>query len=178
MSAETVRAEPNWPRDLYEALKAWKVGLVAHVPDAGHKRLIEMCDADNAMRVAPLATEEDGVALLAGGSLGGLRGALLMQSSGVGNCINMLGLPRICRLPLLMLITMRGEWGEFNPWQVSMGQATEETLKAVGVMVLRADRREDVAPTVEAAARLAFEGPAAVALLLGQRLIGSKSFAK
>lgn len=178
MSAETVSAEPSWPRDLYDALKAWKIGLVAHVPDAGHKRLIEMCDADNAMRVAPLATEEDGVALLAGGSLGGLRGALLMQSSGVGNCINMLGLPRICRLPLLMLITMRGEWGEFNPWQVSMGQATEETLKAVGVLVLRADRPEDVAATVEAAARLAFEGPAAVALLLGQRLIGSKSFAK
>ena len=101
-----------------------------------------------------------------------------MQSSGVGNCINMLGLPRICRLPLLMVITMRGEWGEFNPWQVSMGQATEETLKAVGVMVLRADKPEDVGPAIEAAARLAFEGPAAVALLLGQRLIGSKSFAK
>lgn len=178
MSGEPAGVEPGWPRDLYGALKAWKVGLVAHVPDAGHKRLIEMCDADNGMRVAPLATEEDGVALLAGGSLGGLRGALLMQSSGVGNCINMLGLPRICRLPLLMLITMRGEWGEFNPWQVSMGQATEETLKAVGVLVLRADAPEDVGPTVEAAARLAFEGPAAVALLLGQRLIGSKSFAK
>ena len=170
--------EAGWPRELYDALKAWKVGLVAHVPDAGHKRLIEMCDADNEVRVAPLATEEDGIALLAGGSLGGLRGALLMQSSGVGNCINMLGLPRICRLPLLRVITMRGEWGEFNPWQVSMGQATEETLKAVGVMVLRADRPEDVGPAIEAAARLAFEGPAAVALLLGQRLIGSKSFAK
>lgn len=170
--------EAGWPRELYDALKVWKVGLVAHVPDAGHKRLIEMCDADNEVRVAPLATEEDGIALLAGGSLGGLRGALLMQSSGVGNCINMLGLPRICRLPLLMVITMRGEWGEFNPWQVSMGQATEETLKAVGVMVLRADKPEDVGPAIEAAARLAFEGPAAVALLLGQRLIGSKSFAK
>jgi sulfopyruvate decarboxylase TPP-binding subunit len=115
---------------------------------------------------------------LAGGSLGGLRGVLLMQSSGVGNCINMLGLPRICRLPLLMVITMRGEWGEFNPWQVSMGQAAAETMKAVGVIVQRADKPEDVGPSIEAAARLAFEGPNAVALLLGQRLIGSKSFAK
>ncbi len=169
---------PGWPDDLFAALKRWNVGLVAHVPDAGHQRLIELCEADNGMRVAPLATEEDGVALLAGGSLGGLRGALLMQSSGVGNCINMLGLPRICRLPLLMLVTMRGEWGEFNPWQVSMGQAAEETMKAVGVIVQRADRAEDVAPAVDAAARLAFEGPNAVALLLGQRLIGAKSFAK
>jgi sulfopyruvate decarboxylase alpha subunit len=171
-------SEPVWPSDIFAALKRWNIGLVAHVPDAGHKRLIEMCAADNAMQVAPLATEEDGIALLAGGALGGKRGALLMQSSGVGNCINMLGLPRICRLPLLMLITMRGEWGEFNPWQVSMGQASEETLKAVGVIVQRADRPEDVAAAVESAARLAFEGPNAVALLLGQRLIGSKSFAK
>jgi sulfopyruvate decarboxylase alpha subunit len=171
-------SETAWPNDIFATLKRWNVGLVAHVPDAGHKRLIEMCAAENSMRVAPLATEEDGIALLAGGSLGGLRGTLLMQSSGVGNCINMLGLPRICRLPLLMLITMRGEWGEFNPWQVSMGQATEETLKAVGVIVQRVDKAEDVVAAVESAARLAFEGPNAVALLLSQRLIGSKSFAK
>lgn len=169
---------PLWPDDIFAALKRWNIGLVAHVPDAGHKRLIELCQNDNEMRVAPLATEEDGVALLAGGALGGMRGVLLMQSSGVGNCINMLGLPRICRLPLLMLVTMRGEWGEFNPWQVSMGQAAEETMKAVGVIVQRADKPEDVGPSIEAAARLAFEGPNAVALLLGQRLIGSKSFAK
>jgi len=171
-------SEANWPNEIFTALKRWNIGLMAHVPDAGHKRLIEMCQNDNQMRVAPLVTEEDGIALLAGGSLGGLRGVLLMQSSGVGNCINMLGLPRICRLPLLMIVTMRGEWGEFNPWQVSMGQAAEETMKAVGVIVQRADRPEDVGPSIEAAARLAFEGPNAVALLLGQRLIGSKSFAK
>lgn len=171
-------SEPVWPNDIFATLKRWNIGLMAHVPDAGHKRLIEMCQNDNQMHVAPLVTEEDGIALLAGGSLGGLRGVLLMQSSGVGNCINMLGLPRICRLPLLMVITMRGEWGEFNPWQVSMGQAAEETMKAVGVIVQRADKPEDVGPSIEAAARLAFEGPNAVALLLGQRLIGSKSFAK
>ncbi|MGE0153077.1 MAG: phosphonopyruvate decarboxylase [Reyranellaceae bacterium] len=170
--------QPAWPDDIFAALKRWNIGLVAHVPDAGHKRLLELCASDNAMRMAPLATEEDGVALLAGFALGGRRGALLMQSSGVGNCINMLGLPRICRLPLLMLVTMRGEWGEFNPWQVSMGQASEETMKAVGVIVQRVEQAEDVAAAVEAAARLAFEGPNAVALLLGQRLIGSKSFAK
>ena len=171
-------SEPDWPNEIFAAFKRWNIGLMAHVPDAGHKRLIEMCQNDNQMQVAPLVTEEDGIALLAGGSLGGLRGVLLMQSSGVGNCINMLGLPRVCRLPLLMVITMRGEWGEFNPWQVSMGQAAAETMKAVGVIVQRADKPEDVGPSIEAAARLAFEGPNAVALLLGQRLIGSKSFAK
>ncbi|MEO8558777.1 MAG: phosphonopyruvate decarboxylase, partial [Rhodospirillales bacterium] len=135
-------------------------------------------EQDQAITVAPLATEEDGVALLAGAWLGGQRGALLLQSSGVGNCINMLGLPAICRLPLLMLVTMRGEWGEFNPWQVTMGQAVQPTLEAMDVLVFRAERAADVGATVDAAARMAFEGPQAVAVLLAQQMIGAKSFTK
>jgi hypothetical protein len=71
-----------------------------------------------------LTTEEEGIALAAGAWLGGQRAVLLMQSSGVGNCINMLSLPVNCRMPFLTLVTMRGEWGEFNPWQVPMGTAT------------------------------------------------------
>mgnify|MGYP006187815617 CR=1 FL=1 len=106
------------------------------------------------------------------------RGVLLMQSSGVGNCINMLGLPRICRLPLLMLITMRGEWGEFNPWQVPMGSATQGVFETMGVRVQRADRPDDVEPVVRAALDLAFRGGTPVAVLLGQRLIGTKVFTK
>jgi sulfopyruvate decarboxylase TPP-binding subunit len=99
-----------------------------------------------------------------------------MQSSGVGNCINMLSLTAECRFPLLMLVTMRGEWGETNPWQVPMGQATGSALTGTGVIVHRADRAEDVAPTVAAAAELAFHASRAVAVLLGQRLIGAKRF--
>jgi sulfopyruvate decarboxylase alpha subunit len=171
-------ALPDWPNSLWDVLRRWDARLIAHVPDAGHKRLLELCQADRRMTVAPLATEEDGVALLAGAWLGGLRGALLVQSSGVGNCINMLALPRLCRLPLLMLVTMRGEWAEFNPWQVPMGQAVPDVLAAMGTLVLRADDAAEVGATVEAAARMAFEGPQAVAVLLGQKLIGAKSFAK
>jgi sulfopyruvate decarboxylase TPP-binding subunit len=94
------------------------------------------------MRAVVLTTEEEGVALLAGAWLGGQRGALLMQSSGVGNCINMLSLPKICRLPLLMIVTMRGEWGEFNPWQVPMGRATPAVLELSGVLCFRAETPE------------------------------------
>ena len=78
-----------------------------------------------------LTTEEEGIALAAGAWLGGQRSVLLMQSSGVGNCINMLSLSAICRFPLLMLVTMRGEWAEFNPWQVPMGRATQPALEAM-----------------------------------------------
>jgi sulfopyruvate decarboxylase TPP-binding subunit len=108
---------------------------------------------------------------------------LLMQSSGVGNCINMLSLPAIARFPLLMLVTMRvmlvtmrGEWAEFNPWQVPMGQGTQPALEAVGVRVVRADTAEDLIDTVESAAALAFDADQQIAVLIGQRLLGKKKW--
>jgi sulfopyruvate decarboxylase TPP-binding subunit len=99
-----------------------------------------------------------------------------MQSSGAGNCINMLSLPVQARCPLLMLVTMRGEWAEFNPWQVPMGQATEAALKAVGIMVFRAETGLDLVETVEQAATMAYEADQQVAVLIGQRLLGKKKW--
>jgi sulfopyruvate decarboxylase alpha subunit len=146
------------------------------VPDAGHSRLIGLCQADPAMRAVVLTTEEEGIALLAGAWLGGERGVLLMQSSGMGNCINMLALGQVGRFPLLALVTMRGDWGEQNPWQLPMGQSTPAVLKAAGVIVQRLDTPESAADTVRAAGAMAFEGQVPVAVLIGQRLIGAKSF--
>ncbi len=166
----------DWPAQIHRTLRDFDVTQVAYVPDAGHRRLIELCHADATMRAVSLSTEEEGIAMTSGAWLGGARGVLLMQSSGVGNCINMLSLARTCNFPLLMVITMRGEWGEFNPWQVPMGQAVEPCLKLFETVVLRADTAEDVQPTMEAGARLAFNGYNMVAVLLGQRLIGSKAF--
>jgi sulfopyruvate decarboxylase alpha subunit len=166
----------GWPEEIYGVLKAANVRQVGYVPDAGHKRLIEMCLADKQMRAVVLSTEEEGVGLAAGAWLGGVRSALLMQSSGVGNCINHLGTVRECRFPLLMLVTMRGQKGEFNPWQVSMGQATPTVLEAMGVVVQEANSAEEIAPTVDAAARLAFGSYQAVAVLISQAVIGFKSF--
>src|SRR5215468_2909015 len=107
-----------WGDEIYALFKAHRIALVAFVPDGGHKRLIELCQHDSDLTTITLTTEEEGIALAAGAFLGGKRAAVLMQSSGVGNCVNMLSLPRICTMPLLMLVTMRGEWGEFNPWQI------------------------------------------------------------
>jgi sulfopyruvate decarboxylase TPP-binding subunit len=101
---------------------------------------------------------------------------LLMQSSGVGNCINFLSLTQGGRFPLLMLISMRGEFGEGNPWQYPMGQAAQPVLEAMGVTCLRADAEHDVAATIDAALEMVFKGGRAVAVLLGQRLIGAKVF--
>jgi sulfopyruvate decarboxylase TPP-binding subunit len=98
---------PDWPEDIFRRLIEADVRQVAYVPDAGHARLIDLCHADERITAVPLTTEQEGVALLAGAWLGGRRGALLMQSSGVGNCVNLLSLTRTCRFPLLMLVTVR-----------------------------------------------------------------------
>ena len=102
------------------------------------------------MRAVPLTTEEEGVALLAGAWAGGMRGVPLMQSSGVGNCVNMLSLTQIFRFPFLTLVTMRGEWGEFNPWQVPMGSSTAGVFELSGIKVLRASSPDEVREVVEA----------------------------
>jgi sulfopyruvate decarboxylase alpha subunit len=172
------RVHEKWPDDVYEVLVGHRVRQVAYVPDAGHARLIKMCVENSDMKSVLLTTEEEGVALLAGAWLGGERGILLMQSSGVGNCINMLSLPRVCRMPLLMLVTMRGEWGEFNPWQVPMGQNTNSALTLFGAATFPVDDAERVRETVEAAARMTFEGPAITAVLISQRILGAKTFGK
>ena len=168
----------SWPDDIFRELQAARIRQVAYVPDAGHSRLIQRCHADPAMHTVSLTTEEEGVAMLAGAWLGGERGVLLLQSSGVGNCINMLALDQECRIPLLAIVTMRGEWGEFNPWQTPMGQATEPSLAAIGVRVHRAETAESIGETVRAAAMLAFDSYRAVAVLIGQRVIGTKRFEK
>ena len=131
----------TWQADVFAALKSANITQLGYVPDAGHAHLIEAAHADPDMHAVVLTTEEEGIALAAGAWLGGAARVLLMQSSGVGNCINMLSLPVNCRMPFLTLVTMRGEWGEFNPWQVPMGTATPTVLTATGVHVRRADRR-------------------------------------
>jgi sulfopyruvate decarboxylase alpha subunit len=171
-------APASWPDAVLEVLKDFDVRHVAYVPDAGHARLIERAHGEPTMTPVVLTTEEEGVALAAGAWLGGQRSVLLMQSSGVGNCVNMLSLIGLCRFPFLTLVTMRGEWGEFNPWQIPMGQTTPQALELMGVRTMRADRPDEAAETVRAAAVIAYEAESAVAVLLSQRLIGAKVFVK
>ena len=165
-----------WPESIHKELSAAGVRVVGYVPDAGHKRLIELCQADKSMRAVVLSTEEEGVGLAAGAWLGGQKSVLLMQSSGVGNIINVLGMVRECRFPLVTLVTMRGEEGEFNPWQVPMGQATRSVLEAMGTVVQVPREEESIPSTVNAALRLAYNSYASVAVLIPQRVIGIKSF--
>ncbi len=168
----------DWHHATHASLAALDITFVAHVPDAGHAALIRLCETDAAMRVVTLTTEQDGIGVLGGAWSGGGRGALLMQSSGVGNCINALALATTCRIPLLLVVSMRGEWGEFIPWQVPMGQATPAVLRAMDVRVFRVDDTREVAPTVRAAGDFAFNTRQVCAVLLSQKMLGAKRFSE
>jgi len=171
-------ATPHWSEQLFQTLKQQGVSQVSMVPDAGHSRLIKLCESDPDITLVRLTTEEEGVAMAVGSWLGGAKSVLLMQSSGVGNCINMLSMLNVCQVPLPMLVTMRGDWAEFNPWQVPMGRATPAVLEEMGVLVSRADHAEDVVPLAEGVIRIAFNTLRPTALLIGQRLLGAKTFGK
>jgi sulfopyruvate decarboxylase alpha subunit len=167
-----------WPDAIYAQFRRVGIRQVGYVPDAGHSRLIELCVKDPDIHDVVLTTEEEGIGLVAGAALGGQRAALLMQSSGVGNCINMFSLAKNCGFPCLVLVTMRGEFAEFNPWQVPMGAITEESLKLCGFLTYRIDAPEDVEDIVGAGCDMAFDGDLSVAILLSQRLIGRKVWTK
>ena len=173
-----VNTADGWGDGAFRALGAAGVRQIPYVPDSGLDRLIDLCAEDNEMRPVLLSSEQEGIGIAAGAWLGGERSALLMQSSGVGNCMNALSLVRTCRFPLLMSVTMRGEWGEFNPWQLPMGQNAEAHLKQCGVVTRRVEAAEHAGEAVAGAASLAFETLSATAVLIAQRVIGAKDFAK
>jgi sulfopyruvate decarboxylase alpha subunit len=168
----------HWPEAIYAQFQRVGIRQVGYVPDAGHSRLIELCVKDPDIHDVVLTTEEEGVGLVAGAALGGERAALLMQSSGVGNCINMFSLLRNCGFPCLVLVTMRGEFAEFNPWQVPMGSITEASLKLCGFLTYRVEEPRDAGDIVGAGCDMAFNGDLPVAILLSQRLIGRKEWTK
>jgi sulfopyruvate decarboxylase alpha subunit len=168
----------HWSADVYHELSHRDFAAVATVPSAALSPLLALCAEPYEPRLVTLTTEEEGIGLVTGLWAGGRRAMLAMQSSGVGNCVNALSLPAAMRAPCLMLVTMRGEWGEGNPWQVPMGQGTEPVLRAMGVLTYRAETAEDVAPTLAAAADLAWESRRTAAVLVSQRVTGAKGFGR
>jgi sulfopyruvate decarboxylase alpha subunit len=139
--------------------------------------LINSCEADNDINAVVMTTEEEGIGLSAGAWLGGDKAAVLMQSSGVGNTVNAIAsIVASCQFPLFMIVTMRGQFGESNPWQIPMGQAVAPILKSLGVHVFEVETDQEASEAIEAGLKMAFVSNAPVAILIGQKLIGAKSF--
>ncbi len=173
MSAKNNPAQ-RWEDDIFDCFKRHDINQVPYVPDAGHSHLIKRIHNDPSITPIVLTTEEEGVASSCGAWLGGHKSVLLMQSSGVGNCINMLSLTTNCNFPFVAIVSMRGEWDEFNQWQVPMSRATPGSFQLMGIEVQRCNSPDEVAPTVDAALYAAFASEQRIAILLSQRLIGRK----
>ncbi|CAM3931314.1 phosphonopyruvate decarboxylase [Bordetella tumulicola] len=169
-------ASPAWQEAIFKVFKQGGVRQIAYVPDAGHSHAIRSAVGDPDIEDIVLTTEEEGVALTCGAWLGGQRAVLLMQSSGVGNCVNMFSLLQAADFPFFTLVTMRGEYAEFNPWQGPMGKATQAALELMGIHVLRVSHPDEVEEIVSAGFDAAFEAGEKVAVLLSQNLIGRKKW--
>lgn len=165
---------PGWYAKAYAKLREQQIEFFCYVPDAGLDPFIRMAHADSAVRPIVLTTEEEGVGICVGAAMSGKRSVLMMQSSGVGNCINMLSLVTNCRVPFLMVVTMRGEFGESVQWQVPMGKIAGSCLELCGFTIYRAERPDEVAFLIDGAAKLAWRSDERAAVLLTQRLIGPK----
>ena len=174
MTASATREE--WSRLVFDKLTDAGVTLFPYVPDFGNDDLVKMAEEDNRTTAVLLSSEQEGVALCAGADLVGGRGVLLMQSSGVGNCPNMLSLIQGGRFPMMMIVTMRGDYGEQNPWQYPMGQAVIPVLEAMGIQCIRVEREDELAQAVDASLSAAFAAERGVALILTQKFLGAKAF--
>jgi sulfopyruvate decarboxylase alpha subunit len=166
----------GWQNQLYEALRRNGVTQFSYVPDAGHRVCIDRSIEDKDVHSVALTTEEEGVALACGAHLGGAKSVLLMQSSGLGNCVNFMSMVKNGRFPFLTILSMRGDFGEGNPWQMGMGQAARKVCEALDFIVLEVTKPEEVVPTIDAASNMVWKSGQAVAVLLSQRLIGAKAF--
>jgi sulfopyruvate decarboxylase TPP-binding subunit len=165
----------SWSRELFEIFLRRGIRYFGYVPDAGNRELMAHVQAHRDCRAVLLTTEEEGVAMCAGVDLVGQRAALVLQSSGVGNCGNLLSLARGARSPILMVVTMRGEYGEMNPWQYPAGQTVVAMLDAMGIISFRVGERDELEKATEAAIAGAFFSGQGAALILSQQFLGAKA---
>ncbi|MFQ5890345.1 MAG: thiamine pyrophosphate-binding protein [Gemmatimonadota bacterium] len=157
---------------IYRALKSCGVRIVSALPETWLVHLIRMAEEDPDVTLVRLAKEEEGVGISAGAHLAGVRSAMLMQNHGFLASINgIVSCSQLYRIPLLMLISHRGEFGERDPWQTEGGLATEPLLDALRIPYEYLEAPDHVAGRVERAQTLAYSGNRPVALLLRRSLM-------
>ena len=165
-----------WSDVVLECLKANKIQTLVHIPDTILTDLIRRAGEDEFFDVISPTREEEGVGIVCGAYLGGRNGALLMQNSGLGNAANILGSLTVpYQIPMLLLISQRGELGEFNTVQVGMGQALRPTLDGLDVPHFTMEREEEVENIMTGAIKLAFSTDRPVAVIVSPLLSGGKS---
>lgn len=167
----------DWGSAMAKALVTNGYEMVAYVPDEVTDRFLQLLHKEGSVTMVSATREEEALGILCGGFLGGKRGALVMQGSGLGNSINALcGLAIGYQIPFLMVISERGRLGEFNSVQVPLGRAAPKIFEALGIQAFWIDKPEDIDPIVDGATKLAFGGALPVAVVLSTALSGGKTW--
>jgi sulfopyruvate decarboxylase subunit alpha len=157
---------------VYEALKAADVRLVSVLPETWLVPTVRLANEDPEMIVVPVAKEEEAIGIAAGAHFAGTKSALLMQNHGLLSSVNgIVSLAMLYKIPLLMLISYRGGWGERDPWQTMGGSKTIPVLQALGIPYDELADPSNVAKQVRDAQSLAESSLAPVALLLTRSLM-------
>jgi sulfopyruvate decarboxylase subunit alpha len=157
---------------IYETLKECDIRLVSALPETWLVHLIQLTDADPEMTLIRLAKEEEAVGISAGAHFAGIKSAMLMQNHGFMASINgIVSFAHLYKIPLLMLISYRGTFGERDPWQTQGGNATEPLLRALGIPYFFLDQVEAVKKRIRHAQTLAESSLQPVAVLLTRDLM-------
>jgi sulfopyruvate decarboxylase alpha subunit len=168
-------AQLGWSKSVADALRRNGIRTFATVPDFIVSQVLEHLWADPECRVITATREEEAVGILSGAYLAGERGALLMQNSGLGNCVNALASLNVAaQIPLVMVISHRGDLGEYNPAQVPMGQAAERILEALEVRTSQPHTVEAFESEADGLIKLAYTRSLPVAFLLPNDLTGGR----
>ena len=162
----------NNSRLIYEALKACDVKIISALPETWLVHLIRMAEEDPTMKLVRLANEEEGVGISAGAHLAGVNSAMLMQNHGFLASINgIVSLALLYKIPLMLLITYRGHWGEKDPWQTQGGLVTESLLRALNIPIWHLNTTTDITKRIKDAHTLAHASLHPVAILLHREVM-------
>jgi sulfopyruvate decarboxylase subunit alpha len=166
---------PPWAQCILEAFRAESIRNLVFLPDTVMGRLLALAEDDAAFRLIGVHREEEGVGILAGLFMGGERGALLIQSSGLGNTLNALGsLAMAYHVPFPLLVSLRGELGEFNPAQLHMGRAVPGCLDALTIQHITLRSMDHLDIVLAGALKTCYTAEAPFGILLSAQLSGWK----
>ncbi len=172
---KTKEKKLEWPAKIVSILKANDIRSISFVPDTVIGRILKAAENEPGFCFTTLAREEEGVGIIAGEYFGGRYGALMMQSAGLGNCVNALASLAIpYQVPFLILISQRGELGEFNACHVVMGKAMRRILEALGIQHYTVNREDELENILNGAIKTAYTSEQPVAVILSTALVGWK----
>ena len=171
--------DQSWHGIVLEVLKRNEIRLVPYVPDRVLTTLIRSLHADPFFTTFPAAREEEAVGIVSGAWMGGMRGAVLMQTSGFATLANVLAsLALPYQIPLIMFVSERGTLGEFNYGQSMVCRTMRPVLDSLAMEHHTATRLDEFEFIVDRSIKQAVTTQAPVALILSPLLTGGKVFDK